>query len=71
MSQNPDQRRAELEDRIEMLKYSVEGMERQAEGFAPGSLEWHYAQKIAASCRAQLAETEKELHSLTGPGGGR
>ena len=67
MSENPDETRARLEDRIEMLRYSVEGMERQREGFAPGSLEWHYAQKIVDSCRAQLAETEKELAALGGP----
>lgn len=67
MSENTSSRRIQLEDRIEMLRYSVEAMERQREGYAPGSLEWHYAQKILDSCRAQMAETEKELAALPPP----
>jgi hypothetical protein len=64
MTENAQEQRIKLEDRIDMLRYSVEGMERQREGYAPGSLEWHYAQKIIDSCRGQLAEAEAELKAL-------
>jgi hypothetical protein len=64
-----DEKRFKLEDQIEMLRYSIDAMERQRDGFAPGCLEWHYAQKIIDSCRAQLAEKEKELGALTPPSG--
>jgi hypothetical protein len=50
-----------LEDRIEMLRYSIEAMERQAESFAPGSREENYARKIVASCRTELERTQKDL----------
>lgn len=61
-----DEQRLKLEDEVEMLRYSVEGMERQRDGYAPGSLEWHYAQKILDSCRARLAEAEKALAVFPG-----
>jgi hypothetical protein len=64
MTDNVEDKRIKLEDRIEMLRYSAEAMERQREGYTPGSLEWHYAQKILDSCRAQLAQTQQELEAL-------
>lgn len=67
MVENHDDKRIRLEDRIEMLRYSIEAMERQREGYAPGSLEWHYAQKILDSCKAQLADAQKELESPPSP----
>ncbi len=61
MAETPDERRIRLEDRIEMLRYSIEAMERQAESFAPGSREENYARKIVASCRTELERTQKDL----------
>lgn len=66
MSETPAQHRVRLEDRLEMLRYSIEAMERQREGYTPGSLEWHYAQKIMDSCKAQMDEARKELDALPG-----
>jgi len=61
MAESPDERRIRQEDRIEMLRYSIEAMERQAESCAPGSLEENYARKIILSCRAELERIEKDL----------
>ena len=64
MAENTDERRIRLEDRIEMLRFSIEAMERQAESGAPGSLEENYARKIIVSCRAELERVQNELASL-------
>ena len=61
MAESSDERRIWLEDRIEMLRYSIEAMERQAENFAPSSLEEIYARKILVSCRAELERARKDL----------
>ena len=59
-------KREELENAIEMLKYSIENMESQMTSYPEGSLEWMYAKKILDSCRETLAAKEAELQGLPG-----